>query len=142
MVPKLKEGLIVRNRARRTNSRSIQLEYPSNDIDVDFDTTNHEDTDHESYHAGIVDTFLMPSTESKQPFDMEAPIPQICRFQLNLLNILSRHRTDLKVHDEIISLIKRHSNDRCLTFSSNNLKSRSSLLKDLKQNMDTAKLQP
>jgi hypothetical protein len=78
VVPKLKEGLIVRNRARRTNSRNIQFEYPSNGIDVDFDTTNHEDTDHESYHAGIVDTSLMPSTASKQPFDMEAPIPQIC----------------------------------------------------------------
>jgi hypothetical protein len=73
---------------------------------------------------------------------MEAPIPQISRFQLDLLNILSNHCTDLKVHDEIISLIKRHSNDQCLTFSSNNLKSRSSFLKDLEQNMDTAKLKP
>ena len=78
MVPKLKEGLIVRNKARGTNSRSIQFENPSNGIDVDFDTTNHEDTDHESaYHAGIIDTSLIPSTESKQPFDMEVPIPQI-----------------------------------------------------------------
>ncbi len=137
------EGLIVRNKARGTNSRSIQFENPSNCIDVDFDTNNHEDTDHESaYHEGIIDTSLIPSTESKQPFDMEAPIPKISQFQLDLLNILSRHRTDCKVHDEIISLIKRHSNDQCLTFSSNNLKSRSSFLKDLKQNMDTAKLKP
>ena len=78
MVPKLKEGLIVRNKARGTNSRSIQFENPSNGIDVDFDTNNHEDTDHESaYHASIIYTSLIPSTESKQPFDMEAPIPQI-----------------------------------------------------------------
>ncbi len=121
MVPKLKEGLIVRNKAIGTNSRSIQFENFRNGIDVDFDTTNHDDTDHESaYRAGIVDTSLIPSTESKQPFDMEAPIPRISQFQLDLLNILSRHRTDLKVHDEIISLIKRHFNDQCLTFSSNN----------------------
>jgi hypothetical protein len=127
VVPKLKEGLIVRTKARGTNSRSIQFENPSNRIDVDFDTNNHEDTDHESaYHAGIIDTSLIPSTESKQPFDMEAPIPQISQFQLDILNTLSRHRTDLKVHDEIISLIKRHSNDQCLTFSSKNLKSWSS----------------
>ena len=81
MVPKLKEGLIVRNRARRTNSRSIQFEYPSNGIDVDFDTTNHKDTDHESaYHAGIVDTSLIPSKEFGLPFNLEAPMPQTLNF--------------------------------------------------------------
>ncbi len=67
-------------------------------------------------------------------------MPRNTQFQLNLLNILSQHRTDLKVHDQIISAIKRHSNDQSLTFSSHNLKTRSSLLKDLKWNMDTAKL--
>jgi hypothetical protein len=109
---------------------------------VDFNTTLHQSTDDESYQAGIVDTSLVPSKESEVPFDMEAPMPQNSRFQLDLLNILSQHRTNLKVHDEIISVIKRHSNDQCLTFSSNNLKTRSSLLKDLEWNIDTAKLKP
>jgi hypothetical protein len=75
VVPKLKEGLIVRNGARRTTSKIIQFEYPSNGIYVDINTTNYEVTDHESYQAGIVDTSLTPLKESKQPFDIEAPIP-------------------------------------------------------------------
>ncbi len=140
--PKSKEGLIVSCGARPTTSRSIPCEDPSDGIDVDLYTTNHEVTDHESYQAGIDDTSLIPSKESELPFDLEAPMPQNTQFQLDLLNILSQHRTDLKVYDQIISVIKRHSNDQSLTFSSHNLKTISSLLKDLKRNMDTTKLKP
>ncbi len=124
--------------ARPTTSRSILCEDPSNGIDVYLNTMNHEVTDHESYQASIVDT----SKESELPFDLESPMPQNTQFQLDLLNILSQHRTDLKVHDEIILVIKRHSNEKSLIFSSHNLKTRSSLLKDLERNMDTAKLKP
>ncbi len=92
--------------------------------------------------AGIVDPSLIPSKKSELPFNLEPPMPCNTQFQLDLLHILSQHRTDLKVHDEIISVIKRHSNDQSLTFSSHNLKTRSSLLKDLEQNMDTSKLKP
>jgi hypothetical protein len=97
---------------------------------------------HESYQAGNVDTSLIPSKESEIPINLEASMPQNTQFQLDLLNILSQHRTNLKVHDQIISVTKRHSYDQSLTFSYHNLKTRSSLLKDLEQNMDTAKLKP
>ncbi len=130
--PKSKEGHIVSRGASSTTSSSILCEDPSDVIDVDLNTTNHEVTDHESYQAGIVDTSLIPSKESEIPFDLEAPMPRNTQFQLDLLNVLSQHHTDLKVHDQIISVIKRHSNDQSLTFSSRNPKSRSSLLKDLK----------
>jgi hypothetical protein len=114
--PKSKEGLIVSRGARPTSSRGILCEDPSDGIDVDLNTTTHEVTERESYPVGIVDTSLIPSKESDVLFDLEAPMPQNTQFQLNLLNILSQHCTDLKVHDEIISVIKRHSNDQCLTF--------------------------
>jgi hypothetical protein len=140
--PNSKEGLIVCRGARPTTSRSILCEDLSNVFDVDLNTTNHEVTEHESYQAGIVDTSLIPSKESELPFDLDAPMSCNTQFQLDLLNILSLHRTDLKVHDEIISVIKRHSNDQSLALSSHNLKTRSSLLKDLKWNMDTSKLKP
>ncbi len=142
MQPNSKEGLIVCRGARPTTSRSILCEDLSNVFDVDLNTTNHEVTEHESYQAGIVDTSLIPSKESELPFDLDAPMSCNTQFQLDLLNILSLHRTDLKVHDEIISVIKRHSNDQSLALSSHNLKTRSSLLKDLKWNMDTSKLKP
>jgi hypothetical protein len=103
--PKSKEGLIVSRGARPTTSRSILCEDPSNVIDVDLNTMNHEVTDHESYQAGIVDTSFIPSKESELPFDLEAPMPGNTQFQLYLLNILSQHCTDLKVHDQIISVI-------------------------------------
>jgi hypothetical protein len=61
---------------------------------------------------------------------------------MDLHTILSQHCTDPKLHDEIISVIKSHSNEQHLSFSSNDLKSRSSQLKDLEKNMDTAKLKP
>jgi hypothetical protein len=120
--PKSKEGLIVCCGARPTTSRSILCEDSNNDIDVDLNTTNHEVTDHESYQASIVDTSLISSKGSELPFNLEAPMPRNTQFQLDLLNVLSQHRIDLKVHDEIISVIKRHSNDQSLTFSSHNLK--------------------
>jgi hypothetical protein len=140
--PKSKEGLIVSRGARPTTSRSILCEDPSDCIDVDLHTMNHEVTDPESYQASIGDKSLIPSKESELPFDLDTPMPQNTLFQLDLLNILSQHRTNLKVHDEIISVIKKRSNDNSLTFSSHNSKTRSSLLKDFKWNMDTAKLKP
>ncbi len=139
---KSKEGLIVCCGARSTTSRSILCEDPSDVFDVDLNTTNHEVNEHESYQAGIVDTSLIPSNKSEVPFDLEAPMPRNTQFQLDLINFLSQHCTDLKVHDDIISVIKRHSNDQSLTFSYHNLKTRSSLLKDLERNMDTSKLKP
>ncbi len=75
MQPKSKEGLIVSGGARPTTSRSILCKDPSNVIDVDINTMNHEITDHESYEAGIVDTSLIPSKESELTFDLEAPMP-------------------------------------------------------------------
>jgi hypothetical protein len=87
--PKLKEGLIVFRGARpTTSSRSILCEHPSDGIDVDLNTTNHEVTDHESYQASIVDTSLIPSNKSELPFDLDAPMPLNTLFQLDLLNIL------------------------------------------------------
>ncbi len=73
--PKSKEGLIVCRGARPTTSRSTLCEDPSNGIDVDLNTTNHEVADHESYQASIVDTFLIPSKESELPFNLEASMP-------------------------------------------------------------------
>jgi hypothetical protein len=78
--PKSKEGLIVSRGGRPTTSQSILCEDPSDGIDVDLNTTNHEVTDHESYQAGIVDTSLIPSKEFGLPFNLEAPMPQTLNF--------------------------------------------------------------
>jgi hypothetical protein len=97
--PKLKEGLIVSRGATSTTSRSILCEDVSDVFYVDLNTTNHEVTERESHQAGIVDTSLIPSKESELPFNLEAPMPCNTQFQLDLLNILSQHCTDHKVHE-------------------------------------------
>ncbi len=95
-----------------------------------------------SYQAPIVNTSLVPTTESELAFDLNGPMPRHCQFQLDLLKILSHHQTDLKLHDNIITVIKSHSYDQCLNFLSHSLKPRSSYLKDLERNMETSKLRP
>jgi hypothetical protein len=79
VITKSKEGLNERSGARSTSS-SILLEDPSHGIDVDFNTTNHEVTNYESYQACNVDTFLIPLKESEQPLDMEAQMPRSSQF--------------------------------------------------------------
>jgi sensor c-di-GMP phosphodiesterase-like protein len=49
---------------------------------------------------------------------------------------------DLVLHDEIVALVKKHSIDRQLNFSSNNLKSRAALIKRLENAFNTFSLQP
>jgi hypothetical protein len=100
--PKLKEGLIVSHGGRPTTSRSILCKDPSDGIDVDLNTTNHEVTDNESYQAGIVDTSLVQSKESELPFDLEAPTPQNIQFQLDLLI----HPNNLILLLSMISVLK------------------------------------
>jgi len=51
------------------------------------------------------------------PFDPDGPIPLNFKFQLDLLDVLSKYQADLKLHDDIILVIKSHSNDQRLTFS-------------------------
>ncbi len=110
--------------------------------DLLHSTSTNPVYDSPSYQAPIVDTSLVPTKESKLAFDLNGPMPWHCQFQLDLLNIFSHHQTDLKLYDDIITVIKSHSYDRCLNFSSHSLKPRSSFLKDLERNMDTSKLRP
>jgi hypothetical protein len=121
------------------DTRNGLVNHPTDDL---WNSATNAVTALESYQACFVDTSFIPTKESELPFDLQGPLPGNCQFQVDLLTILSQHCTDLKLHDEIISVIKSYSNEQQLNFSSNNLKSRFSLLKDLERNMDTAKLKP
>ncbi len=110
--------------------------------DLLHSTSTNQVYDSPSYQVPIVDTSLVPTKESELVFDLNGPMPRHCQFQLGLLNILSHHQTHLKLYDNIITVIKSHSYDQCLNFSSHSLKPRSSLLKDLEMNMETSKLRP
>jgi hypothetical protein len=89
-------------------TRNGQVDYLTDDL---HNFTTNAVTTPESYQICIVDKFLILLKESELLFDLEGPIPQNCQFQVDLLTILSQHCTNLKLHDEIISVIKSHYNE-------------------------------
>jgi hypothetical protein len=103
------------------------------------DHVNEHVNEHKSHQELNIST--IQESESL-PFDPDGPIPPNFKFQMDLLDVLSKHQADLKLHDDIILVIKSHSNDQRLTFSANDLKTRYSLLKQLERNMDSAKMKP
>ena len=83
-----------------------------------------------------------PASQSQPPFNSDIAVPPNWGFQIDLADILGRHRTDLKLYDEIIDLIKCHSHGRQLGFSSDNLMHRHSFLKKLEKALGSDALKP
>ncbi len=55
------------------------------------------------------------------PYNPNCSLSPSSQFQLNLLSTLSKHRIDLKLHNELIDVIKQHSSDHKFHFSSDTL---------------------
>lgn len=83
-----------------------------------------------------------PKEEAELPFTTRAGIPTCSRFQIDLADILGRHRTDLTLYDELIDLIKSYSSDREMKFSSINLKKRRGFIKSLEETFKSQKMKP
>jgi hypothetical protein len=95
-----------------------------------------------SQHFNIVNPSLQPTSQSLTPYNLVAPLPPNYQFQINLQAILSNHRTDLKLQDEIVGLLQQYSQDKNLTFSTATLSSRSSFMTKLERTMNTSPLKP
>ena len=67
----------------------------------------------------IYDPDREPAVDTKLPYYTNIGVPFNWWFQVNLNDILGRHRTSLKT--EITSLVKEHPNKRKLNFLSNSL---------------------
>ena len=63
-------------------------------------------------------------------------------FQVDLQHTLNKHCVGLVLHNEIVTLVKKHSIGRQLNFASNNLKSRAALIERLEKAFNTFSLQP
>jgi hypothetical protein len=70
-----------------------------------------------SQYFNIVDPSLQPTSQSLKPYNSIASMPPNYQFQIDLQAILSNHRTDLKLQDEIVGLLQHYSHDNNLTFS-------------------------
>ena len=83
-----------------------------------------------------------PSISNGVPYNKNAVFPPSYQFQIELQTILDRHRIPLKVHDEIVGLLKCHSNtrDNTLPFSTDLLLTRNHFLSKLEKSLDVSKL--
>ena len=79
---------------------------------------------------------------TQPPYNKDCSFPPSYQFQLDLLSTLSKHKIDLNLHDEIIDVIKQHSSETRLHFSSDTLQNRLPLLKKIERNLDTNQLKP
>ena len=93
-----------------------------------------------SQYFNIVDPSLQPTSQSLKPYNSIASLPPNYQFQIDLQDILSNHRTDLKLQDEIVGLLQNYSHDEKLTFSTATLSSRASFMTKLERTMNTSSL--
>ena len=119
------------------------------DYDLPFQDTNieiHTDTsllDTVFIGTNVINHSIIPSTEdSAIPYDPNCVMPLSYCFQLDLIHALSKHRINLNVHDEIIQVIKKHSSDSKLNFSSYNLLNRTPFLTKIERDLSSKILKP
>jgi hypothetical protein len=93
-----------------------------------------------SQHFNIVDPSLQPTSQSLTPYNSVASLPPNYQFQIDLQAILSNHRMDMKLQDEIVGLLQHYSHDKNLTLSMATLSSRSLFMTKLKRTMNTSSL--
>jgi hypothetical protein len=78
-----------------------------------------------------------PTSKPTKPFHLQPGLPPSFRFQLQFSSLLHRHKTDLKLHGDIIILVQQNSIGGSLTFSSDNLQNRTGFVKSLGKNFQT-----
>ena len=93
-----------------------------------------------SQYFNIVDPSLQPTSQSLTPYNSVASLPPNYQFQIDLQAILSNHRMDMKLQDEIVGLLQHYSHDKNLTLSMATLSSRSLFMTKLKRTMNTSSL--
>ena len=77
-----------------------------------------------------------PEQKAKAPFKSDVgPIPHSWSFQIELASLLSKHRTDLSLYNEIVDLTKKHTNGSKLKFSTDHLLKRKAIITKLEKNI-------
>ena len=112
----------------------------------DYFNSDNDDSDEDipkkSNHPAGEYSSKQPESMTDPPYNKNVGVPTSTMFSIELADILGRHRTDLSLHDEIVNLVKKFSNNDKLKFYSQNLKKRSRFLKDLEKMFNSPKLKP
>ena len=123
---------------------AYQLDNYLEDNDNFFDVNVDSDHPHDIHDlpSTTPDPCPCPIIHIGAPYNQNAVLPPSYRFQIELQTILDKHRISLKVHDELVGLIKSHSNtcDNKLPFSTNLLLNRNQFMTKLENIMDVSKL--
>ena len=111
------------------------LEDNVNFFDVNVDSDHHHDI--HDLPSTTPDPFTCPIIHNGAPYNQNAVLPPSYQFQIELQTILDKHRISLKVHDEIVGLLKSHSNtsNNTLSFSTNLLLTRNHFMAKLENQL-------
>jgi hypothetical protein len=114
-------------------------------VNVDSDDSSHHGSvDHHDVHdlSTTPNPSTCPTLRNGAPYNQNAVLPPSYQFQIELQTILDKHRISLKVHDEIVGLLKSHSNtsNNTLPFYTNLLLTRNHFIAKLENIMDVSKL--
>ena len=110
------------------------------DVNVDSDgSSHHGSVDHHDVHnlSTTPNPSTCPTLRNGAPYNQNAVLPPSYQFQIELQTILDKHRISLKVHDEIVGLLKSHSNtsNNTLSFSTNLLLTRNHFMAKLENQL-------
>ena len=104
-------------------------------INEDVDSEPEQDDQHHDPNS-------TPDEKSKDPYTTNLGIASSDRFQIDLADILKKHRTDLSLHNEIITLIKKNTNGKKLSFSGDNLQKRAGFIDSLEKRFASVPMKP
>jgi hypothetical protein len=78
----------------------------------------------------------------KFPFTKDVSIPGNMAFQIELMDILQKHKTDMKLYDEIIILLDQYLTSGKLNPKNPNLSSRKAFMQKVETNFNTTGMKP
>ena len=82
------------------------------------------------------------SKARKYPFKKNVPIPGNVSFQIELMEILQRHKTDVKLHDEIINLLDHYLTAGKIDPTNKNFSSRKKFIRKIGRDFSTTVMKP
>ena len=110
---------------------NCQQEYfqGNGDVDPDGEQEHSDDKMQEDHDSGsdqppLYNPLRRLAAAATMPYRSKIGISTSWRFQIELADLLACHRTDLKVYDDLISLVKNHSSEHKLKFLPTSLMNR------------------
>ena len=119
------------------------LDHSEDDVEVE-DVDEHEENDDEDNH-NVHNPARMPKSFSRDPHVVhhsKIGLPNSHRFQIELAELFEKSRVPLQLYDDVINLLKDHSNGGQLNFSTDTLKDRAGMINKLEKIFESTPMKP